>query len=105
MEVERVDRMVGSAEAISDAVGSASRLVGGAVASPFIKVVAFGAGINKGIRLVRGGAATGNGDAGKNRRRRKRTASNSSRPAAPPGGRLGLPSGGARAGAARGKPR
>ena len=54
LEVERVDRMVGSAEAISDAVGSASRLVGGAVTAPFIKVVAFGTGVARGLRLVRG---------------------------------------------------
>jgi hypothetical protein len=55
LEVERVDRMVGSAEAISDAVGSASRLVGGAVATPFIKVMAFGSGLVRGARLVRSG--------------------------------------------------
>jgi hypothetical protein len=54
LEVERVDRMVGSAEAISDAVGSASRLVGGAVTAPYIKVVAFGTGVARGLRLVRG---------------------------------------------------
>jgi hypothetical protein len=54
LEVDRVDRMVGSAEAISDAVGSASRLVGGAVTAPFIKVVAFGTGVARGLRLVRG---------------------------------------------------
>lgn len=54
-DVERVDRMVGSAEAISGAVGSASRLVGGAVASPLIKAVAFGSGLVKGAKLVRQG--------------------------------------------------
>jgi hypothetical protein len=55
VEVERVDRMVGSAEAISDAVGSASRLVGGVVAEPLIKVVAFGSGLARVARIVRGG--------------------------------------------------
>ena len=55
LEVERVERMVGSAEAISEVVGSASRLVGGAVASPFIKLVALGSGVARGLRLVRGG--------------------------------------------------
>jgi len=54
-EVQRVDRMVGSAEAISDAVGSASRLVGGAVAEPVIKVVAFASGLARVVRALRGG--------------------------------------------------
>ena len=53
MEVDRVDRMVGSAEAISDAVGSASKLVGGAMAGPLIKLVAFGSGLGRAVRLVR----------------------------------------------------
>jgi hypothetical protein len=103
VEVERVDRMVGSAEAISDAVGSASRLVGGAVAGPFIKVVAFGAGLNKGIRLARGGAATGNGAVAKRGRRRKRVAPKAPRHVAAPGGRPELPSGRAPTGAGGGK--
>jgi hypothetical protein len=55
LEVERVDRMVGSAEVISEAVGSASKLVGGAVAGPLIKLVAFGAGLGRAARLVRRG--------------------------------------------------
>jgi hypothetical protein len=63
-EVERMDRIVGSAEAISDAVGSASRLVGGAVSGPFIKVVAFGSGLVRGARALgvgsREGKARGN---------------------------------------------
>ena len=53
LEVARVERMVGSAEAISDVVGSASRLVGGAVAGPFIKLVALGSGVARGLRLMR----------------------------------------------------
>jgi len=56
LEVERVERMVGSAQAISEVVGSASRLVGGAMSSPFIKLVALGSGVARGLRLVRGGA-------------------------------------------------
>ena len=54
-EIERVDRMVGSAEALSEAVGSASRLVGGVVAEPLIKLVALGSGIARGARVARGG--------------------------------------------------
>jgi hypothetical protein len=103
VEVERVDRIVGSAEAISDAVGSASRLVGGAVSGPFIKVVAFGAGLNKGIRLARRGAATGNGAVAKRGRRRNRSAPKAPRRVAGPGGRLELPSGRATTGAGGGK--
>jgi hypothetical protein len=55
-EVERVERLVGSAEAISEAVGSASRLVGTAVAGPFIKLVAFGSGLARGVRILRRGS-------------------------------------------------
>jgi len=55
-EVERVDRMVGSAEAISEAVGSASRLVGGVVTEPLIRLVALGSGVARVARVVRSGA-------------------------------------------------
>lgn len=53
-EVERVERMVGSAEAISDAVGGASRVMGRIVAAPFIKTVAFAAGVGQAARSLRG---------------------------------------------------
>jgi hypothetical protein len=72
LEVERVDRMVGSAEAISDAVGSASRLVGGAVTAPFIKVVAFGSGVARGLRLVRGAPRTDGATSIRDGRRREK---------------------------------
>jgi ubiquinone biosynthesis protein UbiJ len=52
-EVERVERMVASAEAISDAVGKASRLMGGAVAAPVIKAVALSSGIAQAARTLR----------------------------------------------------
>lgn len=54
-DIERVDRMVGSAEAISDAVGSASRLVGGVVAGPVIKVMAVASGLARGWSRLRSG--------------------------------------------------
>jgi hypothetical protein len=57
--VARVERMVGSAEAISDAVGSASRLVGGVVTEPLIKAVALGSGVARAVRTVRGGRPWG----------------------------------------------
>jgi len=52
-EIERVDRMVGSAEAITEAVGSASHLVGGVVTRPLIKVVALASGVARGVRHLR----------------------------------------------------
>ena len=57
-EVERVDRMVGSAEAMSDAgrLGAAPR--GRGHDEPFIKVVAFSSGVARGLRLVRGSRGT-----------------------------------------------
>jgi hypothetical protein len=54
-DIERVDRMVGSAEAISEAVGSASRLMGGVVAGPVIKVMAVASGVARGWRRLRSG--------------------------------------------------
>ncbi|MGC8626801.1 MAG: hypothetical protein ACP5VR_04445, partial [Acidimicrobiales bacterium] len=54
-EIERVDRMVGSAEAITEAVGSASHLVGGVVTKPLIKVVAFASGVARGVRHLQAG--------------------------------------------------
>ncbi len=73
LEVERVDRMVGSAEAISDAVGSASRLVGGAVTTPFIKVVAFSSGVARGLRLIGGHRGTDQAERARGSRRRKKS--------------------------------
>ncbi len=74
LEVERVERMVGSAEAISGVVGSASRLVGGAMASPFIKLVALGSGVARGLRLVRGGPAAEAAPPGRDGGRRRHRA-------------------------------
>jgi len=54
-EVDRVDRMVGSAEAISEAVSSASRLVGGAVAEPLIRFVAVLSGVARVVQALRRG--------------------------------------------------
>ncbi|HTW09045.1 MAG TPA: hypothetical protein VME46_16165 [Acidimicrobiales bacterium] len=54
-EVERVERIVGSAEAISEAVSTASRLVGGIVTEPLIKLVAFGSGAARAARALRRG--------------------------------------------------
>jgi Tfp pilus assembly protein PilW len=86
-EVERVDRMVGSAEAISDAVGSASRLMGGALAAPLIKVMAFGSGLVRGVRALRAGAAPGATARSTPRRRRRHRSGRAAGPVAAPDGR------------------
>jgi hypothetical protein len=52
-ELDRVDNLVGSAEAITHTVGSASRLARVALSRPVIKVVAFGAGTARAGRRIR----------------------------------------------------
>jgi hypothetical protein len=55
-ELDRVDDLVGSAEAITETVGSATRLAHSALAAPLIKVMAFRAGTARaGKRLRRAG--------------------------------------------------
>jgi len=53
-QLARVDDLVGSAEAITETVGSASRLAHAALATPVIKVLAFGAGTARAGRRLRG---------------------------------------------------
>jgi hypothetical protein len=53
VELERVDDLVGSAEAISETVGSASRLAQVAMSAPLIKIMAFGAGTARAGRRLR----------------------------------------------------
>jgi hypothetical protein len=52
-ELARVDDLVGSAEAITQTVGSASRLAHAVLATPLIKVLAFGAGTARAGRRFR----------------------------------------------------
>ncbi len=52
-ELARVDDLVGSAEAITETVGSASRLAHAAVATPMIKVMALAAGTARAGRRIR----------------------------------------------------
>jgi hypothetical protein len=55
-ELDRVDDLVGSAEAITETVGSATRLAHNALAAPLIKVMAFRAGTARaGKRLRKAG--------------------------------------------------
>ncbi len=52
-ELERVDGLLGTAESISATVDSASRLAYGTVATPVVKVLAFGAGTRRAARRLR----------------------------------------------------
>lgn len=52
-ELQRVDDLVGSAEAITETVGSASRLAHAALATPLIKVMAIGAGTARAGKRMR----------------------------------------------------
>ena len=52
-ELDRVDDLIGSAEAITETVGSASRLARVALAGPLIKVMALGAGTARAGRRLR----------------------------------------------------
>lgn len=52
-ELARVDDLIGSAEAITETVGSASRLAHATLATPVIKILAFGAGTARAGRRLR----------------------------------------------------
>lgn len=52
-ELARVDDLIGSAEAITETVGTASRLAHATLATPLIKVLAFGAGTARAGRRLR----------------------------------------------------
>lgn len=52
-ELDRVDDLIGSAEALTETVGSASRVAHAVLAVPLIKVMAFGAGTARAGRRFR----------------------------------------------------
>lgn len=52
-ELDRVDDLIGSAEAITETVGSASRVAHAVLAAPLIKLLAFGAGTARAGRRFR----------------------------------------------------
>lgn len=52
-ELARVDDLIGSAEAITETVGTASRLAHATLATPLIKLLAFGAGTARAGRRLR----------------------------------------------------
>jgi hypothetical protein len=52
-DLERFDRVLGSAEAISGAVAGGSRVARAALSTPVIKTVAFGTGTRRAVRRLR----------------------------------------------------
>jgi hypothetical protein len=71
IEVDRVERLVTSAERVSGAVDGASRLAARTLRSPVVKAMAFGTGVSRAAqRLREGEPAT---PAVRKRRRRRRS--------------------------------
>jgi hypothetical protein len=60
-EIERLDRLVTTAESVTGTVDSASRLAYIAMANPVIKGVAFASGTAKAARRLRSRKSDGNG--------------------------------------------
>lgn len=56
-QVERVDRLITSAEGLEERVDSATRLAYRALQSPVVKAMALGAGVNEAGKRLRGRAA------------------------------------------------
>ncbi|MEI8237937.1 MAG: hypothetical protein WCI22_00820 [Actinomycetota bacterium] len=52
-DLERFDRVLGSAEAISGAVAGGSRVARAALSAPIIKTVAIGTGTSRAVRRLR----------------------------------------------------
>jgi hypothetical protein len=72
-EVERVDRLVTSAERLEDAVDGASRLAYRTFANPVVKVMAAGTGVSRAAQRLRSSDATAPvAPTAKERRRRRR---------------------------------
>lgn len=57
VEVERVERLVSSAELVSGALDSASRITAKTLRSPVVKAMAFGTGVSRAAQRMRDGDA------------------------------------------------
>jgi hypothetical protein len=77
VEVDRVERLVTSAERVSGAVDGASRLAARTLRSPVVKAMAFGTGVSRAAQRLRDGEPAPVA----RRRRRKRKATASQTPA------------------------
>jgi hypothetical protein len=53
-DLERFDRVLGSAEAISDAMAGSGRVARAALSTPVIKTAAFATGTSRAVRRLRG---------------------------------------------------
>ena len=53
-DLDRFDRVLGSAEAISDAVSGSGRVARAALSTPVIKTAAFATGTTRAVRKLRG---------------------------------------------------
>jgi len=53
-DLERFDRVLGSAEAISDAMSGTGRVTRAALSTPVIKTAAFATGTSRAVRKLRG---------------------------------------------------
>lgn len=74
-EVDRVERLVTSAERLSDAVDGVSKRAARSVASPVVKAMAFGSGVSRAAQRLRDGEPaprTAHAGVAKGRRRRRK---------------------------------
>jgi hypothetical protein len=74
-EVDRIDRLVGSAERINDAVDGAQRLAYKTLASPVVKAMAFGSGVSRAAQRLREGEAPAPARSTNGGRKRRKRAS------------------------------
>jgi uncharacterized protein YoxC len=72
VEVDRIDRLVGSAERINDAVDGAQRIAYKTLASPVVKAMAFGSGVSRAAHRLREGEPPAPAPARTKGRKRKR---------------------------------
>lgn len=73
-EVERVDRLVTSAEKLNDAVDGAQRIAYKTLASPVVKAMALGSGVSRAAQALRDPVPPAKAEARARARRKKRTA-------------------------------
>jgi hypothetical protein len=75
VEIDRVDRLVTSAEKLNDAVDGAQRVAYRTIASPVVKAMAFGSGVSRAAQRLREGEAPTPAPARTKRKRRNRASS------------------------------
>jgi hypothetical protein len=73
-EVERVDRLVTSAEKLNGAVDGAQKIAYKTLASPVVKAMALGSGVTRAAQVLRDPVPPSKAEARARARRKKRTA-------------------------------